>query len=575
MIGWYEWGWATVLVIGVVALFWSHPVPTVAGSSIVGLVGLTWPRRSPWMRRFRIMSIIVLSMGLFISASESPLWLGVATLLLIVLTASEERAWGGLVPLAGALSALWIGSPALSHGLGASLILLAGFGVGLLWSQNRSQVKGQTARAQMLQEDVLRLTTTDALTGLSNRAVMEQLLNQAISEARPFALIVLDIARFSYLYSVYGPALGDEVIRRFAERLVTLLEDGDQAFRTTADTFVVSVKAPKNKVGLAHMVAHWQKTLTEPYPLASATIDLTVSAGVVLHPDHGRDLETLLGNAGTALLRAKKAGPNAYRFYYHLPPNPSVEGPELRWALKEAIRKGHLTVYYQPQVSLETGGVMGVEALARWEHPDWGFVSPSVFVPAAEEAGLITEIGDWVLEQALQDVKEVALPPGATLSINFSAAQFVRPDMADRVQDTVTRLNFDPQRLVLEVTESLTIDSVPRVIDKLQALRAFGVRISVDDFGTRYASLSYLKTFPVDELKIDKSFVADIVKYPAIPSAIVTLARHMNIAVVAEGIETEAQADYLRLLGCPVAQGYLYGKPMPKETLATWLKVAL
>jgi EAL domain-containing protein (putative c-di-GMP-specific phosphodiesterase class I) len=319
--------------------------------------------------------------------------------------------------------------------------------------------------------------------------------------------------------------------------------------------------------------------LSEPVTIDGHELKVTPSIGICAYPHDGADVETLMRNADTAMYHAKQMGRNNYQFFTQVMNDAAQQRLLLENDLRYAVERGEFVLHYQPQLDLKTGGIIGFEALVRWRHPQRGMVPPSEFIPAAEETGLIGPIGEWVLREACSQARiwHKAGAPQLQVAVNCSAQQFQREGFVDTVRDILRDTGMPALRLELEITESVIIHHSDEVNARFQALGDMGVRISIDDFGTGYSSLSYLKRLAIHQLKIDQSFVRDISSDPddaAIVSAIIAIAHSLDLDVVAEGVETSEQLNFLRSLGCDAAQGYLFSRPLPAEDferlLASW-----
>ena len=413
--------------------------------------------------------------------------------------------------------------------------------------------------------------THDPLTGLANRVLFLERLRHALRrDGTPVAVAFLDLDRFKLINDSLGHEVGDQLLVALAARLEELLRPNDIVARLGGDEFVVLCEGVDGEREALKFAERIREAVCQPFQLGSGTVFLTTSVGVAL----GRDMpaETLMENADVAMYRAKDRG----RARCELFDAELRQGAAARLEIETALRKGldrrELRVFYQPQYSLRTGALVGMEALVRWQHPQLGLVSPMEFIPVAEESGLIVPLGTHVLEEACRQAREwqnrFPASEAIEVHVNLSARQFVQPDLVEEVAAVLRRADVAPQRLCVEITESVAMDDVESTVGTLLQLRALGVRVGIDDFGTGYSSLSYLRRLPVDVLKIDKSFVArlgDDLVDSAIVSSVVNLARSLGIAVVAEGVETEQQRLELRALGCPVAQGYYFSRPLSPE----------
>ena len=433
-----------------------------------------------------------------------------------------------------------------------------------------------TARKEA-ERAIAHLAFYDSLTRLPNRRLLLDRLQQALAlsarSLRKGALLFIDLDNFKLLNDTIGHDVGDRLLCEVAQRLDGSVRMGDTVARLGGDEFVVLLEdldsCPQEAAAQAKIVG--EKILAElnrPYLIGEHTHHSTPSIGVALFTDTGNSVDELLKHADIAMYQAKSAGRNALRFF-----DPEMQAAlaaraTLETSLRRGIQDNQFVLHYQPQVD-SSQGIVGAEALLRWEHPDRGTISPAQFVPLAEETGLILPIGRWVLETAcgvLRDWAADARTRELFLSINVSARQFRQPDFVDQVRAALDSSGAPPERLKLELTESLVLDDIERTIQKMHALRQIGVRFSMDDFGTGYSSLSYLTRLPLDQLKIDQSFVRklpDSATDAAVVQTIITLARSLGLAVIAEGVETEPQRHFLESHGCPAYQGYLCSKPVP------------
>jgi len=390
-------------------------------------------------------------------------------------------------------------------------------------------------------------------------------------------VVALDLDHFKYVNDSLGHAARDRLLRKAGERIAGVLQPGDTAARTGDDEFVLLLAEREDEGQAMATVSEVLQAVARPFTEDGQRIHLGCSAGVAGFPGDGQDAETLLRHAEIALYRAKQEGRNTVRFYLPGMNERAHERLALVDAMREALRDGQFELHYQPQVALASNRVVGVEALIRWRHPQRGVVRPDVFIALAEETGLIVPIGTWVLEQACrQAVRWRAAGGGALrMGVNLSPRQFREEGLAASVRRVLDESGLPPACLELELTEGVVMDDPERAAGAMRELKAMGVRMAIDDFGTGYSSLSYLRRFPVDVLKVDQSFVRDIEHdkgSAAMVAAIVSLAHELGIGVIAEGVETAAQRDFLRARGCDEVQGYLYSRPLPAQELAGLLR---
>ena len=421
----------------------------------------------------------------------------------------------------------------------------------------------------------------DSLTGLSNRNLFLDRLDRAMSYAKrqdaTLALLYIDLDRFKDINDTLGHATGDLLLQEAARRLRLCVREMDTVSRLGGDEFTVVLPALDNPRSASKVASSILKELSRPFDLEGQEVHLSASVGITLFPQDGNSSGMLLQNADTAMYRAKAEGRNRLRFFtWEM--NREAEGRvSLGSALRHALRRDEFELHYQPIINSANGEMVGAEALLRWESPEQGRVGPDEFIPVAEESGLIVPIGNWVLHQAASDLAKwdrTGLKMDL-LSVNLSIVQFQLEGFIGQIQ---TLLKEQPQlvsRLFLEITESVFLDERREPGSRLGKLREEGIGISIDDFGTGYSSLSYLKRFPVDKIKIDRSFVHDVTSDPedaALCEAIIAMAHHLGLKVVAEGVETSEQWQFLRESGCDYGQGYYFGQPMPFEAFTDFLE---
>jgi diguanylate cyclase (GGDEF)-like protein/PAS domain S-box-containing protein len=421
-------------------------------------------------------------------------------------------------------------------------------------------------------ERIQYLSSFDPLTNLPNRNLFSDRLGQALITAHRFnretAVILLDLDRFRFINDTLGPPVGDEILIEVARRLNTQVRDGDTIGRRSGNEFgfvMASLGQERDAIALAQRMLD---AIAIPIEVGGHSINLTACIGVSVAPRDGNDVDTLLKCADAALLRAKKCGQNAFRFYSPEMDADAARRLGLEGALRQALQRDELTVYYQPQISLDSGNMIGMEALLRWNNPVFGSVSPAEFIPIAEETGLILPIGEWVLRTSCLQARQWLDLGLASLriAVNLSSRQFRQPNLPEMVSQCLAETGLPAGALELEITESALIDDVDEAIVQCRTLKALGIKISLDDFGTGYSSLAYISRFPFDKIKIDQSFVRDITENPvnaAIATAAIVMARSLNLSVLAEGVETEAQASFLRARRCDSMQGYLFSRPLP------------
>ncbi|MGF2508822.1 putative bifunctional diguanylate cyclase/phosphodiesterase, partial [Ralstonia pseudosolanacearum] len=419
------------------------------------------------------------------------------------------------------------------------------------------------------------LALHDSLTKLSNRLLLEDRLDQAIQAAGrnrgSFALMFLDLDGFKAINDVYGHHAGDLLLADVARRIVACVRQQDTVARVGGDEFVVlaGVGEPADAGTLADALL---AAVRAPFLVDGHALRVSTSIGIALYPDDGAGQHDLLTNADAAMYHAKGMGRDTYCFFEASMNTNVHQQLQLVQDLRLALERHELVLHYQPKFSAPHGPVVGVEALVRWQHPERGLVQPDAFIPLAEKTGLIVPLGAWVLDEACRQMAQWRREGHAqwSIAVNLSAVQFAHAALVDTVRDTLARHALEPQGLTLEITESTAMRDADASLHILQQLHAMGVRISIDDFGTGYSSLLYLKRLPASELKIDRGFVRDLAhdsEDAAIVSAVVALGQTLNLRIVAEGVETEAQQAFLTRLGCHALQGNLLGRPMTAQAV--------
>jgi len=427
--------------------------------------------------------------------------------------------------------------------------------------------------------------THDALTGLPNRALLEDRLKQAISYAdrygRLMTVVFINLDGFKMVNDSLGRKAGDELLKVMAARMSQCLRGVDTVVRTGGDEFVIVLyDRPGDGTEIAPALQRLLEAIAVPVQIDRQAVQVTGSMGVATYPADGADADALVMNADAAMYRAKASGRNNFQFYAAEMNGTSRDRLAMREGLRHAIARGELHLAYQPKVDMRSGEVIGVEALIRWQHPERGLVSPTEFIPLAEETGLIVPIGEWVLRTACFQHKawQRAGLPAFGVSVNVSARQFRERTLIEQVARALADSGLEAMFLELELTESLVMEDLESALLSMKALQAMGVQLSIDDFGTGYSSLSALKRFPIARLKIDRAFVRDIPdddEDKAIAKAIISLGHELNLKVIAEGVENEQQLEFLRANGCDEMQGYLFSPPVSPAQLAALVKTRL
>ncbi len=429
------------------------------------------------------------------------------------------------------------------------------------------------------EERLLQLANYDSLTSLPNRTLFHDRLTHALAKARrqrgQVALLFLDLDRFKMINDSLGHHAGDELLKAVAQRLQQNARKGDTVARLGGDEFTVILEELTHHEDATTVARKIQDVMNRPFHIDGHEMFVTTSLGIAIFPQDGADIEELLKNADTAMYRAKEQGRNNYRFYTADMNAKAVEHLIMENRIRHALQRNEFILYYQPQIDLHRREITGLEALIRWHHPDLGLLYPNQFLPLAEDTGFITAIGDWVLHKACWQAAQWQRAGMAPLriAVNLSPLQFTQPALVDSVAAALKNSGLDPGNLELEITENFLVDNVDNAIVTLRKLHELGVQLAIDDFGTGYSSLSYLKKFPLNSLKIDRSFVRDISTDEgdaAIAEAIIALAQTLRLRVMAEGVETEEQLHFLRNRGCDQAQGFLIGEPLPPEQVPAW-----
>ncbi|SEI91896.1 PAS domain S-box-containing protein/diguanylate cyclase (GGDEF) domain-containing protein [Allopseudospirillum japonicum] len=429
------------------------------------------------------------------------------------------------------------------------------------------------------QERLAYVANHDILTGLPNRTALKERLDRRIQRAqledKQLALLLIDLDRFKQVNDSFGHRSGDQLLQEVARRIAELGGPQQLIARQSADEFIVlleNIRTPRAAAYIAHKLIH---ELERPFDLEGGHAYLSASIGITLYPTDGNSASQLLHNADIAMQRAKESGGETYRFFTDDMTTQAAQRLQMESQLRQALLHKEFFLEYQPRIDLKQGKLVAVEALLRWKRADGSRVSPAEFIPLLEEMGLITSVGEWVLHTACREARywqEIGLPK-IRVAVNLSARQFHQANLYDVVQKCLFHSGLPASCLELEITEGLMIDNVQESIALLQRLNHMGVHLSIDDFGTGYSSLAYLKRFPVHTLKVDRSFVNDVTTDPhdaAIVQTVIHLAHNLNLTVTAEGIETQAQLDFVRHHGCNEGQGYFLARPMPSENLIAW-----
>jgi diguanylate cyclase (GGDEF)-like protein/PAS domain S-box-containing protein len=420
----------------------------------------------------------------------------------------------------------------------------------------------------------------DTLTGLANRKALDDHFNMsksmAVRNGNKIGLIFMDLDRFKTINDTLGHGVGDLVLKEVAKRLKKAVRKVDIVARLGGDEFVILINEVHSAQNIAKVAGKILETIRPLTRVQDHSLHITASMGIAMFADDGQDIYSLLKNADTALYRAKDAGRNRYQFYDYSMNLQSGSKLSLEQDLRSVVTDNQLFMEYQPFVDIKTGRVMGMESLVRWNHPKLGTIYPFDFIPLAEETGMIVPIGKWILETVCRQGKEfqkAGFP--LRMTVNLSGRQFSEAELVQTITETLEKTDYNAEDLELEITESVAMENIARTSLKLNDLKELGISISIDDFGTGYSSLSYLKRFPVQKLKIDKSFVKHAITDPqdsTIIRAIISMGQSLGLSVCAEGVEDEDQYTLLRSMDCDIAQGYLISKPLPVERVVDWLK---
>ena len=429
-------------------------------------------------------------------------------------------------------------------------------------------IVSDTTKRKKTEAKLIKMALIDTLTGLPNRNVFFSNLQACVQKKKPASVLVFDIDDFKKINDSLGHQTGDNLLRQIGTRILKLLDTNQKLYRLGGDEFAVVMEGTNDIHKVTAFAKQILERLSAPFHIDQHEFVVAGSIGIVLYPDDGAHPETLLKNADTAMYHAKEDG-NRYLFFNSDMNKRAVKRLQIENLIRVGLKENYFHVYYQPKASLETGQLVGMEALVRFITPKKGLISPSTFVPIAEETGQIIEIGDVVLRKACQDMKrwiDAGIISGR-VAVNLSARQFTLPDLTERIDAILEETGLNPSNLELEITEGTVMNNPQHAIRIMHQLREKGIHLALDDFGTGYSSLSYLRKFPLNTLKIDKAFVDDSSSAvgKAMIDTIITIARNLSLSTVAEGVETEAQREFMKEMKCDVLQGYLYSKPLSAQ----------
>ena len=421
----------------------------------------------------------------------------------------------------------------------------------------------------------------DVLTGLPNRILLQDRLIQAMESAcrqgRQLAVMFMDLDQFKHINDSLGHAIGDKLLQSVAQRLMGCVRHSDTISRQGGDEFVVLLPYIENPESAGVCAQKMLATLALPHRIDQHELHISVSIGISIYPNDGQDAETQIKNADIAMYQAKENGRNNYKFFEQDMNARAVQRQSVEVSLRRALKRQEFVLHYQPKINLQSGAIVGVEALIRWQHPEQGLLLPAQFVSIAEDCGLILPIGRWVLREACLQARswqQAGLPP-IIVAVNISALEFRDKDFLENIRAVIEKTGLEPRYLELELTESILMQDAASTDSMLHALANFGVKLAIDDFGTGYSSLSYLKLFPINTLKIDQSFVNKMCSNlddAAIVSAVTSMGKSLKLCVIAEGVESSEQSAFLLAQHCDEGQGYYFGCPMVAEALATLLQ---
>ncbi len=425
--------------------------------------------------------------------------------------------------------------------------------------------------------ELQRQATHDALTGIANRVLFVERLNHAVHDRRAFAVCVLDLDRFKIINDSLGHGAGDALLKHVTERLLSIVRSSDTVARAGGDEFLLLLRNLSSVEQIEGLITRWMSSLSQPYQLTGLELHVSPSIGIARYPNDGTGADELLARADEAMYFAKRSGRKTFRFFDASVMGFSRERLEIEAELRGALAQGQLSLHYQPKIDIATGEMRSVEALIRWQHPTRGPILPGEFIPIAEESGLILEIGDWVIREACRQAREWQRRhmPFLRVAVNVSPLQFRQANFVKKIHAALQEHSLDATYLEIELTEATLMSNAETSVALLEELSELGVVVAIDDFGTGYSCMSYLQRFPIDKLKIDRSFISDVASNAgdaSIVRAIISLAHGLRLKVIAEGVESEEQLGILRRMGCDQYQGFFRSAAVPAADIEKFVR---